>query len=130
MVNPPSSSGEPLGAQPVVIQSSSSYGYQIPIGNHPSNPTGIPFPSNNFTPWGKPNWSYMLAMGGIPIHTAGSAGGPPYGGPLPILSVPLNAGGQPPTRPTLSNIEVVPSQGKTSNIEKYTVFSLPSTLMW
>ena len=24
----------------------------------------IPYPSNTFTPWGKPNWSYMPAMGG------------------------------------------------------------------
>ena len=60
VVNPPSSSGQPLGAQPVTIQSSSGYGYQIPIGNHPSNPTGmpytrIPYPSNTFTPWGQPN---------------------------------------------------------------------------
>ena len=29
VVNPPSSSGQPLGAQPVTIQSSSGYGYQI-----------------------------------------------------------------------------------------------------
>ena len=32
-------------------------------------------------PWVKPNWSYMPAMGGIPIHTTGGAGGPPHGGP-------------------------------------------------
>ena len=84
MVNPPSSSGQPLGAQPVTIHSSSGYGYQILVGNHPSNPigmpyTGIPYPSNTFTPWGQPNWFYMPPMGGIPIHTAGGAGGPPYG---------------------------------------------------
>ena len=42
---------------------------------------GFPYPSNTFTPWGKPNWSYMPAMGGISIHTAGGAEGPPYGGP-------------------------------------------------
>ena len=39
VVNPPSSSGHPLGAQPVTIQSSGGYGYQIPVGNHPPNPT-------------------------------------------------------------------------------------------
>ena len=90
MVNPPSSSGQPLGAQPVTIQSSGGNGYQIPVGSidHPPNPTGmpyarIPYPSNTFTPWGQPNWSYMEAMGGIPIHTAGGTGGPPYGGPPP-----------------------------------------------
>ena len=60
VVNPPSSSGQPLGVQLVTIQSSSGYGYQIPVGNHPSNPTrmpyvGIPYPSNTFTPWGQPN---------------------------------------------------------------------------
>ena len=60
VVNPTSSSGQPSGAQLVTVKSSSGYGYQIPIGNHPSNPTetphiGIPYPSNTFTPWGKPN---------------------------------------------------------------------------
>ena len=89
MVNPPSSSGHPLGAQLVTNQTSWGYGYttnQVPIGNlnYPPNPTGIPnagipYPSNTFTPWGKPNWSYMPAMGWIPIHTAGGARGPPYG---------------------------------------------------
>ena len=24
----------------------------------------IPYPRNTFMPWGQPNWSYMLAMGG------------------------------------------------------------------
>ena len=72
-----------MGAQPVTIQSSSGYGYQIHVGNHRSNPTRIPCPSNNFTPWGKPNWSYMPSMGGIPIHIARGAGGPPYGDPPP-----------------------------------------------
>ena len=59
MVNPPSSLGQPSGAEPVTIQSSRGYGYHIPIGNinHPPNPTGmpyagIPYPSNTFTPWG------------------------------------------------------------------------------
>ena len=66
------------------------YGYQIPVANinYPPNPigmpyAGIPYPSNTFMPWGKPNWSYMPAMGGIPIHTEGGAGGPPHGGPPP-----------------------------------------------
>ena len=88
VVNPPSSLGQPLGAQPVTVQTFGGYGYQIPIGNHPPNPTGmpyagIPYPSNTFMPWGKPNRSYMPAMGGTPIHTAGGAGGPPYVGPPP-----------------------------------------------
>ena len=57
VVNPASSSGHPLGAQPVTSQTSRGYGYQIPVGNHPPNPTGmpyagIPYPSNTFTPWG------------------------------------------------------------------------------
>ena len=101
VVDPPSSSGQPLGAQPMTIQSSSGYGYQIPIGNHPSNPTGIPFPSSTFTPWGKPNWSYMPAMGGIPIHTAVGAGGLPYGGPP--LGGPNGPGGPggPPHAPSI-----------------------------
>jgi len=105
VVNPPSSSGQPLGAQPVTIQSSGGYGYQIPVGNHPPNPTGmpyagIPYPSNTFMPWGKPNWSYMPSMGGIPIHTAGSAGGPPYGGPpLGGPNGPGGPGGFPPYGP-------------------------------
>ena len=57
VVNPPSSSGQPLGAQPVTIQSFEGYGYQIPVGNinHPPNPigmpyAGIPYPSNAFRP--------------------------------------------------------------------------------
>ena len=43
VVNPPSSSGQPLGVQPITIQSSGGYGYQIPIGNinYPPNPTRI-----------------------------------------------------------------------------------------
>ena len=86
MVNPPSSSGQPLGAQPVTNQTSWGYGYttnQVAIGNinYQPTPTGIPYPSNTFTSWGKPNWSDMLVMGGIPIHTAGAARGPPYRGP-------------------------------------------------
>ena len=83
VVNPPSSSGQPFEAQPVTIQSSGDYGYQIPIGNinHPPNPKGIPYPCNALTTWRQPNWSYMLAMGGIPIHTARVVRGPPYGGP-------------------------------------------------
>ena len=60
VVNPPSSSSHPSGAQPVTDQSSRGYGYQIPIGNHPPNPTGmpyagIPYSSNTFMAWGKPN---------------------------------------------------------------------------
>ena len=43
VVNPPSSLGHPLGAQPVTVQSSGGYGYQIPVGNHPPNPTGMPY---------------------------------------------------------------------------------------
>ena len=85
MVNPPSTSGQPLGAQPVVNQPSWGYGYpgnQLPVGNmnyqlasigtmYP----GIPYPGNTFTPWGKPNWSYMPVMGGMPIHTVVGSGG-------------------------------------------------------
>ena len=57
VVNPPSSSGQPLGAQPATIQSSRGYGYQIPVGsiNYPPNSTGISFPSSTFMPSGKPN---------------------------------------------------------------------------
>ena len=93
IVNPPLSSGQPLGAQPIVNQASWGYGHptnQVPVGNmnYQLNPigmsyTGIPYPGNTFTPWGKPNWSYMPSLGGIPIHMAGGAGGPPYGGPPP-----------------------------------------------
>ena len=38
VVNPPSSSGQPLGAQRITVQSSGGYGYQIPVGNinHPT----------------------------------------------------------------------------------------------
>ena len=65
VVNLPSSSGQPLGAQPITNQTSWGYGYttnQVPVGNinYPPNPTGmayagIPYPSNTFMPWGKPN---------------------------------------------------------------------------
>ena len=58
VVNPASSSGQPLGAQPVTNQTSWGYGYtvnQIPVGNinYPPNPiripyAGIPYPSNTF----------------------------------------------------------------------------------
>ena len=109
MVNPPSISGQPLGAQPVTNQTSWGYGYtanQVPIGNINYQPTpigmpyvGIPYPSNTFTPWGQPNWSHMPSMGGIPIHTAGGTGGPPYGGPPSRGSNgPRGPGGFPPDR--------------------------------
>ena len=42
---------------------------------------GIPYRGNTFTPWGKLNWSYIPAMGGIHIHTVRGAGGPPYRDP-------------------------------------------------
>ena len=61
---------------------------QLPVANKNYQPTSIgttypriPYPGNTFTPWGKPNWSYMPVMGGMPILTAGGVGGPPYGGP-------------------------------------------------
>ena len=92
IVNPPLSSGQPLGAQPVVSQAYLGYGYpsnQVLVGNmnYQPTPTGmsytrIPYPGNTFTPWGKPNCSYMPALGGIAIHTTGGARGPPYGGTL------------------------------------------------
>ena len=43
-----------------------------------------------------------------------------------VLSVPSNAGGQPPARPTLSYTRIVPSQGHTSNIEPSTVYVPPT----
>ena len=65
MVNHISSLGQPLVAQPVVNKPSWGYGYlenQIPIGNMNYQPTpigisytGIPYPGNAFTLWGKPN---------------------------------------------------------------------------
>ena len=65
LVNPPSSLGQPLGEQPVTNQTSWRYGYtanQVPVGNINYQPTriripyvGIPYPSNNFTPWEQPN---------------------------------------------------------------------------
>ena len=89
MVNPPFSSGQPLGVQPALNQPSWGYGYpenQLPVVNMNYQPTstgnmyyGIPYLGNTFTPWGKPNWSYMAAMGGMPILTTGGARGPPYG---------------------------------------------------
>ena len=88
VVNPPPSSGQTLVAQPIVHQPSWVYGYptnKIPIGNmnYQHTPIGIsytriPYPGNAFTPWGKPNWSYMPTMGGIHIHTTGGVVGPPY----------------------------------------------------
>ena len=91
MVNPPSSLGQLSGVQPAVNQSSWGYVYprnQPPVGSINYQPTstwamylGIPYPGNMFTPWGKPNWSYMPAMEGILINTIGGSGGTPYGGP-------------------------------------------------
>ena len=62
MVNPPSSSGQPLGVKPAVNQPSWGYGYptnQLPLVNINYQPisTGtmysiIPYPGNTFTPWG------------------------------------------------------------------------------
>ena len=64
VVNTPSSSSHPLGAQPVSNKTSWGYGYlanQVPVGNINYQPTptrmphvGIPYPSNTFTPWGQP----------------------------------------------------------------------------
>ena len=45
---------------------------------------------------------------------------------IPVSSVPLNAMGQPPARPTLSDPGVVPSQEQTSNIETSIVFVPPT----
>ena len=45
---------------------------------------------------------------------------------IPVSSTPSSAGGKPQARPTLSDIGIVPSQGKTSNIEPSIVF-LPPT---
>ena len=97
-------------AQPAVNQPSWGYGYptnQIPVGNmnYQTTSTGMPYtgipnPRNTFTPWGKPNWSYMPVMGGIPIHTAGGVKGPPYGGPPPRgPSVPPYGGPRSPNGP-------------------------------
>ena len=43
--------------------------------------SGVPYPGNMFTPWGKPNWSYMSMMGGIHMNTTGGSRGTLYGGP-------------------------------------------------
>ena len=45
---------------------------------------------------------------------------------IPVSSVPSNAGGQPPARPTLSDTRILPSQGQTSNIKSSTVFVPPT----
>ena len=45
---------------------------------------------------------------------------------IPVSLVPLNVVGQPPTRPTLSDPRVVPSQEYTSNMETSTVFVPPT----
>ena len=43
-----------------------------------------------------------------------------------VSSVPSSAGGQPPTRPMLSDTKIVPSQGQTSNIEPSIVYVPPT----
>ena len=87
MVNPPSSLVQSSGVQHAVNQLSWGYGYptnQLPVVNINYQPTStgtmysrIPYPGNTFTPWGKPNWSYMQTMGGIPILIAEGAKGEP-----------------------------------------------------
>ena len=42
----------------------------------------MPYPGNMFTPWGKPNWSYIPIPRGIPMNISRGYGGPPFGGPL------------------------------------------------
>ena len=91
MVIPLSSTRQHLGVQPAVNKPSWGYTYQ---GNIPSvcnvkfKPTstrmvypGMPYAGNMFTPWGKPNWSYMPMSGGIPMNIIGGYGGPPFLGP-------------------------------------------------
>ena len=56
--------------------------------------TGIPYPRSTFTLWGKPNWSHMTAIRGIPIHNDVYSKGTPYGGPPP-----RGPGGPPPGGP-------------------------------
>ena len=92
MVIPPSSTRQPLGIQPTINQPSWGYTY---LGNQPhvSNVNYqlkylgtvypiIPYPRNMFTPWGKPNLSYIPIPGGTHINTARGYGGLPYGEPL------------------------------------------------
>ena len=91
MVIPPSSTGKPLGVQPVVSQPSWGCTYpgnQPPVSNVNYQPTfsrivypGIPYPRKMFMPWWKPNWSYMTSPGGTPMNTIGGYGETPFGGP-------------------------------------------------
>ena len=89
VVNPPSSSGQPLGVQPVNNLASWGYTYlgtQPPMTNqvYQQPPLvdvypGIPYPRNVFVPWGQPNWSNVPSNGGDFVNTIGG-----YGGPLPL----------------------------------------------
>ena len=87
VVPPPSSSGQPLGVQPV--NNLASWGYAYPATQPPTinqvyqqpEPAtiypGIPYPRNYFVPWGKPNWSNVLSYGGSFVNTTGGFVGTP-----------------------------------------------------
>ena len=93
MVIPSSGTGQPSWFQPTFSQT--SWGYTYPrnrpaVVNHNYQPTtsrviylGMPYPGNMYTPWGKPNWSNVLAPGGPLVNTTGGYGVPPYGVPPP-----------------------------------------------
>ena len=68
-----------------------------------------------------PLTSYVMSVPNPPRSFASGAQ------PSILVSlVPLNVGGQPLARPTLSDTKVVPSKGQTSNIETSTVFVPPT----
>ena len=81
VVIPPSSTGQPLGIQPILNQPSCGYTYprnQPPTRNVNYQPTysGIvyprmPYPGNMFTLWGQPSWSYMPILVETPMNTSG-----------------------------------------------------------
>ena len=89
MVNPPSSSGQPLGVHPSINQTCWGYNYPgtwPPIVNQDYQPSPstvfypiIPYPGNVFVPWGQPNQSNDPLYGGAFVNTIGGYGGPPRG---------------------------------------------------
>ena len=68
-----------------------------------------------------PLTSYVMSVPNPPRYFA--SGAQPS---IPVSLVPSNAGGEPPERPTLSDAEILPSQGKTYNIESSTIFVPPT----
>ena len=58
-----------------------------------------------------PITSHVMSVPNIPRSS--TPGAQPS---IHVLSVPSNVGGQPSTQPTLSDAEILPSQGQTSNI--------------